>query len=115
MAANITPKIPIFNKIVLLAKRISFSFQDFNSNMVIAINTTIPLSPIRLYIIACIADLLASDRVNHHPIKIKDIIPTPSQPTNRTNRLFEETSNIINNKNKVKVLIKEPFFGSVDM
>jgi len=40
----------------------------------------IPISPIRLYIIAWRAAVLASARVNHHPIKRKDRNPTPSQP-----------------------------------
>jgi len=41
---------------------------------------SIPMSPRRLYIIACKAAVLASDRVNHHPISRNDRKPTPSQP-----------------------------------
>ena len=69
----------------------------------------------RLYIMACSAALLASLRVNHQPIKIKESIPTPSQPTNKRKRLFEDTNININNKNIIKQAIKDPFFGSEDI
>ena len=39
-----------------------------------------PMSPMRLYRIACKAAVLASVRPYHHPISRNDIIPTPSQP-----------------------------------
>lgn len=42
----------------------------------------IPISPSRLYIIACKAAVFASDRVNHQPISRKERNPTPSQPIN---------------------------------
>lgn len=41
-----------------------------------------PISPIRLYRIACRAAVFASARPYHHPISRNDIIPTPSQPMN---------------------------------
>lgn len=41
-----------------------------------------PMSPMRLYRIACSAAVLASARPYHHPISKKDIIPTPSHPMN---------------------------------
>lgn len=41
-----------------------------------------PISPTRLYTTACSAAVLASARPYHHPIRRKDIIPTPSQPMN---------------------------------
>lgn len=47
-----------------------------------AIDIINPMSPIRLYRIACRAAVLASDRPYHQPIKRNDIIPTPSQPMN---------------------------------
>lgn len=39
-----------------------------------------PISPMRLYNIACRAAVLASVRPCHHPIRRKDMIPTPSHP-----------------------------------
>lgn len=43
---------------------------------------TNPMSPIRLYKIACRAAVLASVRPYHQPINRKDMIPTPSHPIN---------------------------------
>lgn len=45
-----------------------------------AIDSTNPMSPIRLYRIAWSAAVFASARPYHHPIKRNDMIPTPSQP-----------------------------------
>lgn len=39
-----------------------------------------PISPIRLYRIACKAAVLASVRPDHQLISKKDIMPIPSQP-----------------------------------
>lgn len=39
-----------------------------------------PISPMRLYKMACRAAVFASDRPYHQPISRNDIIPTPSQP-----------------------------------
>lgn len=47
-----------------------------------------PISPIRLYRMACRAAVLASARPCHQPISRKDMIPTPSQPMNRRNKLL---------------------------
>lgn len=47
-----------------------------------------PISPTRLYSTACRAAVLASARPCHQLISRKDMIPTPSQPMNRTNRLL---------------------------
>lgn len=47
-----------------------------------------PMSPTRLYRMACRAAVLASARPCHQLISRKDMIPTPSQPINRTNRLL---------------------------
>lgn len=41
-----------------------------------------PMSPIRLYVIACMADEFASIRACHQPINRNDMMPTPSQPMN---------------------------------
>ena len=41
-----------------------------------------PISPIRLYKIACRAAVFASAHPNHHPISRNDMIPTPSHPMN---------------------------------
>lgn len=47
-----------------------------------------PTSPIRLYSTAWRAAVLASARPCHQLIRRNDMIPTPSQPMNRTNRLL---------------------------
>lgn len=47
-----------------------------------AMDATNPMSPMRLYRIACRAAVFASVRPYHHPISKKDMIPTPSQPIN---------------------------------
>ena len=41
-----------------------------------------PMSPMRLYKIACSAAVLASVRPCHQPISKKDMMPTPSHPAN---------------------------------
>ena len=41
-----------------------------------------PMSPMRLYRIACRAAVFASVRPYHHPMSRNDIIPMPSQPIN---------------------------------
>lgn len=51
---------------------------DFVKNHAIARRN--PMSPIRLYRIACMAAVFASVRPYHQPISRKDIMPTPSQP-----------------------------------
>jgi hypothetical protein len=38
------------------------------------------MSPIRLYRIACSAEVLASVRPYHHPMRRNDMMPTPSHP-----------------------------------
>lgn len=47
-----------------------------------------PMSPIRLYRIAWSAAVLASARPCHQLIRRKDMIPTPSQPMNKTKKLL---------------------------
>lgn len=73
-------------------------------NKTVEITKIIPISPIRLYIIACRAEALASCRVNHHPMSRNDKNPTPSHPMKNRKSLFEEVNksifkrNIINNR-----------------
>jgi len=54
-------------------------------------------SPIRLTTTALIAALFANARVNQKLIKAKDIIPTPSQPTNSTRKLLAVTKTNMKN------------------
>lgn len=74
---------PISGRVVLsrLSIKICCSSHEFEFAMNHAIDKINPMSPIRLYRIACNAAVLASARPYHHPISRKDIIPTPSQPT----------------------------------
>lgn len=53
-----------------------------------AIHRMRPTSPTRLYRTACRAAVLASARPCHQLINRNDMIPTPSQPMNRMNRLL---------------------------
>lgn len=50
-----------------------------------------PMSPIRLYRMACRAAVFASARPYHQPISKKDIIPTPSHPIKSWKRLLAVT------------------------
>lgn len=59
--------------------------------------------------------MLASGRVNHQPINIKDIIPTLSQPTNSWNMLLAVTSVNMANKNTRRYLKNRVICGSCDM
>lgn len=54
-----------------------------------------PISPIRLYRMACRAAVFASVRPSHQPINRNDIIPTPSHPINSWNILLADTRMII--------------------
>lgn len=74
-----------------------------------------PVSPIRLYIMAWIAALLASPRENHQPIKMKERMPTPSQPINKVKRFLADTRRSIKKRNIIKVFKKADFFGSEAM
>ncbi len=62
--------------------KICCNSHEFELNKNHAIDNTNPMSPMRLYKIACSAAVFASARPYHHPIRRKDIIPTPSQPMN---------------------------------
>lgn len=92
-----------------------FRSQEFRKIILKARKTIIPLSPIRLYIIACRAALLASARVNHQPIRIKESIPTPSQPINNKNKLLADTKINIKKRKNIKVLKNAWFFGSLSI
>ena len=61
---------------------ISWMFQVARCDASQASASISPISPTRLKIMAWRAAVLASGRVNHQPISIKDIMPTPSQPIN---------------------------------
>lgn len=72
-----------------------------------------PTSPMRLYKTAWRAAVLASVRPYHHPIRRKDMIPTPSQPINNWNRLFAVTKIIIVIRNISRYLKNRLMLGSV--
>lgn len=56
--------------------------------------------------------MLASARAYHHPIRRKDIIPTPSQPINNWKRLFAVTRVIIMIKKISRYLKNRFMWGS---
>lgn len=60
-----------------------------------AIDRISPMSPMRLYRMACMAAVFASVRPCHQPIRRKDMIPTPSQPMKSWNMLLADTRIII--------------------
>lgn len=71
-----------------------------------------PISPMRLYRMACRAAVFASARPYHHPISRKDIIPTPSQPMKSWNRLLAVVKIIIVIKNVRRYLMNRSRLGS---
>lgn len=77
-----------------------------------AMNVISPMSPIRLYITASSADLLASFRVVHHLINRKERKPTPSHPKNSRNSLFAQVRINIFSKNMVRSRKKAVLLGS---
>lgn len=110
MAANRRPARGIV--LGLLEMRICCSSHElvFVQNQAIA--SIRPMSPIRLYKMACRAAVFASARPYHHPISRKDIIPTPSQPMKSWNRLLAVVKMIIVIKNISRYLINRLRFGS---
>lgn len=56
--------------------------------------------------------MFASVRPYHHPIRRKDIIPTPSHPMNSWNRLLAEVKITIVIRNRSKYLMKRFRCGS---
>lgn len=87
----------------------SHELQFSISQAIVSIN---PMSPIRLYRIACRAAVLASDRPYHHPISRKDIMPTPSHPMNSWNRLFADTRIIMVRRKMIRYLKNWEILGS---
>lgn len=77
-----------------------------------AIASMSPISPIRLYRMACRAAVFASVRPYHHPINRKDMTPTPSQPMKSWNRLLAVVKMIIVIKNISRYLMNRLRFGS---
>lgn len=71
-----------------------------------------PMSPMRLYKMACKAAVFASVRPYHQPIRRKDMIPTPSHPINNWNRLLAEVRIIIVIRNISRYLMKRLMCGS---
>lgn len=77
-----------------------------------AIDKIKPISPMRLYRMACKAAVLASARPYHHPMSKNDMIPTPSQPMNSWNRLLAVTKIIIVIRNISRYLKNRFTLGS---
>ena len=71
-----------------------------------------PMPPMRLYKVACRADLFASARPYHHPISRNDVIPTPSHPINSWNKLFAVMTISILMRNKRRYLKNWLMLGS---
>lgn len=71
-----------------------------------------PISPIRLYRMACRAAVFASDRPYHHPISRNDMIPTPSHPMNSWNRLLAEVKITMVIRNRSRYLMNRSRLGS---
>lgn len=82
----------------------------FRQNHVIA--RIKPISPIRLYRIAWRAAVFASARPNHQPMRRKDMMPTPSHPTNSWKRLLAEVKMSIVIKNSIRYLMNRLIQGS---
>lgn len=106
-------KSPVRGTILLvLVRKICWSSQEFifRQNQVIA--RIKPTSPTRLYKIAWRAAVLASARPYHHPIRRKDIIPTPSHPMKSWNRLLAEVRISIVIRNIIRYLMNRSIKGS---
>lgn len=73
---------------------------------------TKPMSPMRLYKMACRAAVLASVRPYHQPIRRKDIMPTPSHPMKSWKRLLDVTRIIIVIRNISRYLKNRLIWGS---
>lgn len=71
-----------------------------------------PMSPMRLYRMACSAAVFASVRLYHQPMSMNDMMPTPSHPMNSWNRLLAEVRIIIVIKNIRRYLMKRLRWGS---
>lgn len=71
-----------------------------------------PISPIRLYNIACTAAVFASARPYHQPMSKNDMMPTPSHPMKNWNTLFAVTRIIIMIRKIIKYLKNRSLNGS---
>lgn len=78
-----------------VVKKICWSSHEFRLVASQAMARMRPMSPTRLYRTACSAAVLASARAYHHPIRRKDMMPTPSQPMKSWNMLLAVVSVII--------------------
>lgn len=98
VAAN---RSPIKGRSILLRSSIKICCNSHVLELAInhAIDIMNPMSPMRLYRIACRAAVLASARPYHQPISRNDMIPTPSHPINNWNRLLAVTRIIMVIKN----------------
>lgn len=92
--------------------KICWSSHAFRLERNQAMDAMNPMSPMRLYRIACRAAVFASVRPYHQPINKKDMIPTPSQPMNSWNRLLAVTRINIVMRNKRRYLKNLLMFGS---
>ena len=77
-----------------------------------AIDMMRPISPIRLYRMACRAAVFASVRPYHQLISKNDMIPTPSHPMNSWKRLLAVTRIIIVIRNMRRYLKNWVMWGS---
>lgn len=96
----------------LLVRKICCSSQELECRQNQAIDKINPMSPMRLYRIACRAAVLASVRPYHHPIRRKDMIPTPSHPINSWNKLLADVKMIIVIRNVRRYLTNRSRCGS---
>lgn len=105
---------PINGRVVFFrsSKKICWSSHEFEFIINHAMDKMNPMSPIRLYKIACNAAVLASVRLYHQPISRKDIIPTPSQPINSWKMLLAVTRIIIVIRNINRYLKNRLMLGS---
>lgn len=71
-----------------------------------------PMSPIRLYKMACRAAVFASDRPYHQPINRNDMIPTPSHPMKSWNKLLAEVRMTMVIRNRSRYLMNRLRLGS---
>lgn len=105
---------PISGRVVLSRFNIKICWSSHEFEFIInhAIDRMNPISPMRLYKIACSAAVLASARPYHQPINRNDMIPTPSQPTNSWKILLAVTRISIVIKNINRYLKNRLILGS---
>lgn len=105
---------PIRGRVVfsVLRTNICWISHEFELAINHAMDRINPISPMRLYRMACSAAVLASVRPYHQPISRKDIIPTPSHPTNNWKILLAVTRISIVIRNVSKYLKKRLMLAS---